>query len=123
MPTAEQVVFPFASLDFSGRTAVTLGEIAEKLSCTPEHLANEIEHGALIALDLKGATASKRAIRVPIESYRAYVLKRMTGEFRADFVRDLPFAVRRALLREVASSLLEDIDEPKARTALLLLTS
>lgn len=119
----EQLAFPFASLDFSGRASLGLGEISEKLGVSVDHLLNECEHGALCGIDLKGAKATRRNVRVPVEAYRAYVLKRMTGEFRADFIRDLPFAVRRAMLRDVCGSLLEDIDEPKALHALRLLTT
>ncbi len=119
MPAPEQIVFPFASLDFPGRGSVTLAEISEKLRCSVEHLLNEVEAGAFPgALDIKGTGASRRTIRVPIEGYRAYVLQRMTGPWRADFVRDLPRATRRELLRETVSALLDDTPEPKLRAAL-----
>jgi hypothetical protein len=112
MATAEQIVFPFVSLDFPGRASVTLREMAEKLSLSPDQLLNEIDRGALVALDLKGSNASKRNPRVPIESYRAYVIARMTGEFRADFVRDLPRPTRFALMREIAESVISDANVP-----------
>ena len=105
MPPAEQMSFPFASLDFFGRSTLGLAEIAEKLGCSVDHLLNECEHGALCGVDLKGAKASRRNVRVPIESYRAYVLARVTGPFRADFIRDLPRSVRLELLAEIERSL------------------
>lgn len=124
MPATEQIVFPFVSLDFPGRSAVTLGEISEKLRCTVEHLLNEYEAGAFPgAIDIKGTGASRRTIRVPIEAYRTYVLMRMSGPFRADFVRDLPRSTRRALLRDLISASLDDSDDPKLRTALRGLAS
>ena len=105
MTAAEQMAFPFASLDFPGRTAITLTEMAARLGCSTDHLLNEAEHGALCGIDLKGAKASRRNVMVPIESYRAYVLARMTGPFRADFVRDLPRAVLLQLQAEIKAAL------------------
>ncbi|MDP2226801.1 MAG: hypothetical protein Q8J78_04935 [Moraxellaceae bacterium] len=101
MSTAEQLAFPFASLDFPGRTTLGLGEIAKRIGCSVDHLLNEVEHGALCGIDLKGAKATLRFIRVPVEAYRAYVLQRMTGEFRRNFIRDLPAHVKRELRREM----------------------
>lgn len=101
-PAAEQYVFPFASLDFAGRVApLFLHEIAAKLNCSVDHLLNEAEEGALKGIDLKGAKATRRNVRVPVEAYRRYVLERMTGEFRTDFIRDLSPAVKRQLRLEM----------------------
>ncbi len=99
---AEQFVFPFSSLDFPGRQQpLMLYEIAAKLNCSVDHLLNEAEVGALAGVDLKGAKASRRNVRVPVEAYRRYVLKRMTGEFRRDFIRDLSPLVKRQLRLEM----------------------
>ncbi len=105
MTTAEQFVFPFSSLDFPGRTTVSLGEIAQRLGVSVDHLLNEAEHGALKGLDLKGAKATRRNVRVPIECYRAYVLEHMTAKFRGDFVRDLPKHVLIELRGEINAAL------------------
>jgi hypothetical protein len=101
MSVTEQLAFPFASLDFAGRSSIPLWEMAKKLGVSTDHLLNEVEHGALVGLNLKGHTASRRNVVVPIESYRAYVLARMTGPFRRDFIRDLPGHIRRELRREM----------------------
>lgn len=105
MSAAEQLAFAFASLDFPGRTTVSLGEIAQRLGVSVDHLLNEAEHGALKGLDLKGAKATRRNMRVPIECYRAYVIEHMTAEFRSGFVRDLPRHVLRELLVEINAAL------------------
>ncbi len=96
-----------------------LGEIALKLGCSVDHLLNECDHGALCGVDIKGAAASRRSIRVPVEAYRRYVLLRLTGEFRRDFIRDLPPHVKRDLRREMIASseraeLMELMSEIKA---------
>jgi hypothetical protein len=102
---AEQQLFPFASLDFAGRQQpLRLWEIATKLGVSVDHLLNEAEAGALVGIDLRGDKASRRNVRVPVESYRRYVLARMTGEFRRDFIRDLPRDVRAQLLKELQES-------------------
>ncbi len=104
--SAEQLNF-FASLDFPGRTTLHLGEIAGKLGCTVQHLLNEIDQNAFVGIDLKGAEATRRAIRVPIECYRTYVLSRLTGpvDFKMKFLRELPIATRRELIGELTLSL------------------
>lgn len=100
----EQLAFPFASLDFAGRANIPVWEMAKKLGVSSDHLLNEVEHGALVGLDLKGAKATRRNVIVPIEAYRAYVLARMTGPFRRDFIRDLPAHIKRELRRELIGS-------------------
>ncbi len=100
-PQTEQMIFPFPSLDFPGRAMIPIWEMAKKLGKSTDHLLNEVEHGALVGVDFKGAKASRRDIGVPIESYRQYILTRMTGEFRRDFIRDLPAGVKRQLRWEM----------------------
>ena len=112
MPQPEQLSFVFASLDFPGRTTVSLDEVAERLGCSVDHLLNEVERGALVGVDLKGAKATRRFVRVPLEGYRAYVLARVTGPFRADFIAELPRAVRLQLLAEIEASLAKEAKRP-----------
>ena len=99
---AEQLQL-FASLDFPGRSTLYLWEIADRLGCTVAHLLNKVDEGALDVLDLASADSSRRAVRVPIESYRAFVLKHFTGkmEIRMQFLRDLPAPVLRELFEEL----------------------
>lgn len=104
---AEQLDF-LASLDFPGRSTVLVREIAARLGLSEKHLFNEIDSGALVVLDAKSAGSSRRCARVPIECYRDYVLKRLTGTVaeRTELLRTLPAAVRRQLVRELQESLL-----------------
>lgn len=103
--TTDLNAFPFPSLDFQGRTTIGLGEIAAKFGCTVSHLLNECESGALCGLDLKGAKATRRNVRVPVESYRAYVFARMTGSFHRDFIRNLPRKVQQELLIDLKEAM------------------
>jgi hypothetical protein len=106
MASPEQMTF-FASLDFPGRTTLMLWEIADRLGCSVAHLLNEIDGGALVGVDISGANVSRRSIRVPMECYRNYILKRLTGptDFKMQFLRELPATVRRQLLDELRQSL------------------
>lgn len=102
----EQLTF-LSSLDFPGRTTLGLGEIAERLGCSVRHLLNEADSGALVGLDISASRSARRAMRIPVECYRDYVLKKLTGpaDLRMRFLRDLPAAVRRDLIEQLQASL------------------
>ena len=103
---AEQLLFPFfASLDFPGRSTLMLHEIARRVGLTVAHLLGEIERGELTALDFKSKGVSRRCVRVPVECYRDYILRKLTGEQRATLIKALPRAVREQLARELQASL------------------
>jgi hypothetical protein len=103
---AEQLTF-FASLDFPGRTTLLLWEIAERLGCTVKHLLEQVDSGELVGLDVRSAEVSRRSMRIPVECYRDYILRRMTGDadHKMRFLRDLPAATRRQLIDELRASL------------------
>lgn len=103
---SEQLQF-FASLDFPpSRTTLMLWEIAGRLGCTVAHLLNEVDSGNLVGLDI-ASKDTRRAMRIPVENYRAYVLSKVTGpvDFKMQFLRDLPAASRRQLIEELTASL------------------
>lgn len=106
MPTTQQIDF-FASLDFPGRSTVTLAEVKERLGCSLQHLLNEVDSNALTGLDIRSAAVSRRALRIPIECYKKYVLTKLTGpvDFQMRFLRDLPAATRRQLIADLQASL------------------
>jgi hypothetical protein len=103
---SEQLNF-FASLDFPGRTTLGLDEIAERVGCTRQHLLNQIDEGKFTGLNIASQTTARRAMRVPIECYRSWVLACLTGpvDFKMRFLRDLPAAARRQLIQELNTSL------------------
>lgn len=116
MPAAaQQLLLPFASLDFASRSTVTLSEIAAKLGGTAEHFGHLVDDGTLVAVELSRHVGSRRMIRIPIEEYRRFVLQRLTGQRRADFLAELPPVTRLALAREVLASL-----SPAERAAIAL---
>lgn len=101
-----QTTFPFASLDFKGRTILSVEDIATKLLWTTRHIRNLIEAGELVAIN--GATRpeeTRAAPRVPIEAYQAFIFKRMTAPFRKEFIATLPRTVRVELIAELKASL------------------
>jgi hypothetical protein len=97
----------FPSLDFPGRSTLYLHEIGERIGCTVKHLLTLIDDGSIPGLDLSSRTSGRRSMRVPVESYRAFVLRRLTApaESQMLFLRQLPVATRRQLLRDITESL------------------
>lgn len=104
MPVLEQLSF-FASLDFPGRTVLTVAEIAERLNFTVQHILDLIAEGELTAINGAGKGASRSSMRVPIEAYRNFVVVRITGPMRAELLRVLPEPTRVALILELFSGL------------------
>jgi hypothetical protein len=103
---AEQLQFPFPSLDFPGRVWMRVDEVAEKFGVTAPHVINLIIEGKLLALDHRGAGSARATYRIPIEAYRDYVVRAMTTPIdRMRLLRDLPAATRRELIRELQASL------------------
>ncbi len=104
---AQQLAFPFASLDFEGYTTLTVDQIAIKLRKTPQHILNLVEQGELVALECKSAKATRRDCRIPLEEYRAFIMRRLTGpaSVSTDFIRGMSREVRLALITELKESL------------------
>jgi hypothetical protein len=96
-----------ASLDFPGRTTLLLTEIADRLGCSLRHLLNEVESGALTVLDLRAPGSPRRCPRVPIECYRDYICRRLSGPVagRLQLLETLPAATRRQLITLLQASL------------------
>lgn len=105
MAMPEQLNF-FASLDFPGRSTLYLGEIGERLGCSVRHLLNLIDDGEFVGLDVSAGAANRRSIRIPIEAYRNFILKRLTGpvDLKMQFLRDLPAATRRQLIEDLRAT-------------------
>jgi muconolactone delta-isomerase len=103
-PTQTEIFFP-ASLDFPGRNALTVPEIAGRLSCWPQHVHHLIESGELPAGDLAMRGAKRTMWRVPAESYRNFLVRKFGAvDLQADLVdqlRQLP----RAQLVEMRSAI------------------
>lgn len=110
---SEQMLL-FASLDFPGRSTLMLWEMATRLGVSVRHLLNQVDSGALVILDLKDPSSSRRCARVPIECYRAYIARQLTGpaDVSVVFIKTLPPAERRALIRELEASLKPDLPAP-----------
>ncbi len=102
---AAKTASAFPSLDFPGRTTLMLSEMATKLGVSVRHLLNEVDEGVLTVMDLKGNTSSRSCWRIPVESYREYVLQRVFGPSRAEFLAALPVNLRKRLIAELYASL------------------
>lgn len=105
MPT--QTELPFVSLDFPGRVTLMSGEIAAKLGCSPLHIANLVDSGELVAIDLASPNTSRRYMRIVAESYRHWITKQLTGPApaKAEFLAKLPPEIRKCLVIDLLKSL------------------
>jgi excisionase family DNA binding protein len=69
------------SLDFDGRNALRIEEVAERLAVTSRHVSHLIEEGTLQAVDVRSGLAGREkqrpCWRIPIESYREFVRRRL----------------------------------------------
>lgn len=88
MPQA-QLELPFSLLDLQGRTVLTVKEIAGMLHCTPRHVCEMIASDELCAVNI-GRGQSRMTARVPVESFRAFILKSLTCDFHDSPLRHLP---------------------------------
>jgi len=105
MPNIVQLEFQLSSLDFPGRRVLYPLEVSQRLGVTVDHIYDLIDEGLLVGIDLAGKGASRRLIRIPIESYRNFVVQRVTGPARRDFLRALPPATLRELHAELSELL------------------
>ena len=103
--TTLQLEFPFASLDFPGRTNLTLDEIANRLGVNKQTIINRIEEGMICAIDLKGRHVSRSWYRIPVESYRDYVVAIATGPRRVDLLKGLSPQALRDLRADIDTAL------------------
>jgi hypothetical protein len=100
---AEQLQFPFASLDFPGRTSLYPHEIAERIGMSVDQVHDLCDDGSLVGIDIssKVTKSGRRALRIPIESYRDFIVARVTGPRRSELLQKLPKATLRELRREI----------------------
>lgn len=101
MPEApQQLEFPFFSLDFPGRTTLSVKEVAEKLGCSERHINDLIDEGKLGCINL--SPSGLRAFRrIPIEAYRDFILQNFSGDLRVEFLRTLPRPTLKALRKDI----------------------
>lgn len=69
----------FESLDFPDRQVLYPFELAARLGCSSRHIHDLILDGELRAIDLsgRGSFSGRKYIRIPIESWRQFLRKRM----------------------------------------------
>ena len=90
-----------ACLDFPGRGAVSIKEIAAKLGYTPRHVVGWIETGELGHFDGRGRGATRQSHRIPIDYYRDFIVRRLSGPARRELLAQLPKGTLRDLRREI----------------------
>ena len=69
-----QLSFPFYSLDFPERWTLKVGEVAERLGVSEQHILNLIDEGEFGSLNLAPGR-TRKLVRIPVEAYRDFVLR------------------------------------------------
>ncbi|MGH8021385.1 MAG: hypothetical protein ACREIA_24515 [Opitutaceae bacterium] len=98
----EQLTLPFRSLDFPDRRTLTVGEICGRLGLCVQHVLDLIAEGAFAGLDVSGSDARRKTWRIPVESYRDFIARRLSGGHRHELLRQLPRPVLEELHRDLA---------------------
>lgn len=89
MPKPQQLEFPFFSMDFVDRAALSVKEVATKLGCSERHIHDLIDEGTLGCINLS-PNGLRNYRKIPIEAYRDFILRNFSGELRRQFLRTLP---------------------------------
>ncbi len=95
-----QLSFPFYSLDFPERWTLKVGEVAERLGVSEQHILNLIDEGEFGSLNLAPGR-TRKLVRIPVEAYRDFVLRAYSGDLRAKFLRALPRAALVAIHHDI----------------------
>ena len=104
MPESNQLTF-FHSLDFPGRTVLFVNEIAQKLGISRQQAVNLMDCGELGFINVATDPTTRPCRRVPVESYRNFIVRRLDSEERLQFLRELPVTTRLELIEELKNSL------------------
>ncbi len=103
---SEQLHF-LASLDFPSRSTVMVREVAERLGYSVKHVCVWIEEHELEVLDGKSKHAAKSSWRITIESYRAFIIRRLSDGGRGSLLATLPRSTLREIHAEIGKVLKE----------------
>ena len=104
MPESQQLTF-FHSLDFPGRTVLFVNEISQKLGISRQQVVTLMAVGQLGYSNLATDPTTRPCRRVPVESYRNFIVRRLDSEERLQFLRELPVTTRLELIAELKKSL------------------
>jgi len=109
---------PFPSLDFQGRTTLTVNDIANKLRYTPEHVIGLIECGELVSVNGSRSVETRMSYRVPIEAYREFIRSRMTAPFKETCFSKLTLTQLMTLAGELQAAIATKREVEKHQTQL-----
>lgn len=105
MPESSQQLTFFHSLDFPGRSVLYINEIAKRIGVSRQQVVNFMDCGELGYLNVATDVNTRPCRRVPIESYRNFIIRRLESEERILFLKDLPVSTRLELIEELKTSL------------------
>lgn len=101
--SSEQLELPFRSLDFPDRRTLSLAEVAGRLGVSIQHVLDWITEGEFAGIDISGKDARRKTWRIPVESYRDFIIRRLHGAKRDDLLRQLP----RPVIEEISRACLK----------------
>lgn len=93
------------SLDFPGRSVLYVNEISAKLGISRQQVVNLMDCGELGFVNVATDPTTRPCRRVPVESYRNFIVRRLDSEERLQFLRELPVTTRLELIEELKKSL------------------
>lgn len=104
---SKQLEIPFKSLEFPGRTVLAPNEVAKRLDISlPQVYALMNDEGLFDALDVSRPQAMRKSWRIPIESWRNFVVLRLRrGALRDELLRQLPREQLEELLKTLTQIL------------------
>lgn len=73
----DSTLFPWPASDLKGQPVYLVEEVSAVLEITPKHVGQLIAEGELMAVNVRSEEASRSCFRVPVEAYRAFVLRRI----------------------------------------------
>ena len=104
MPESDQLTF-FHSIDFPGRSVLYVNEISQKLGISRQQVVNLMDCGELGYINVATDPTTRPCRRVPVKSYRNFIVRRLDSEERLQFLCELPVATRLELIDELKKSL------------------
>lgn len=94
-----QLEFCFPSMDNSSKGAMRIGEIAQTLNCSEDHVRNLLLDGTIQAGDIS-RDGSRQHLRVPREEWQRYLITTFGAFDRKRYINPLPNEVIKELIND-----------------------
>lgn len=99
-PVENQQELPFSLLDLKGKTVLSVKDVSDLLGCSTRHVCELIAAEQLCAINV-GLGRSRMHARIPVESFRDFVMRGLTCLWEESPLRHLP---DQSLIRFIAEA-------------------